>query len=389
MSSDSQHLARSEPSPIPAHERVFNNDLLMNDDSVRKKTDLQKAKEQFPEIIHVLDCPALREKFAAYEKEANKARERVRALGFAAVLSVTAALIAVATKPIWPHTSWTRWFALLVEVGGLVATIVAVSGLWIGDWKRRWLESRLMTERLRQWHFQILLRRGHEVESSCKNPGAAAEFEKARAQWLNDFLNAYEGKLDSKLELLANEPTHVETWLHNPATHYSGNSQVLRHVFVAYERLRFDHQRDYAIYKLKKSTDKPFWEFLKWPATLQLAALSGVSSFCFICALVCSAILVYDHAFGIPENVETYVITGAIVIALIGAALRAIQEGLALDKDIERYNDYRGRTSQLCDRFEHTTESKERLHLMEELELASVDEMKGFLRTHHNARFVL
>ena len=384
-----EHPARSEPSPIPVHERVFNNDLLMNDDSARGKTDLQKAKEQFPEIIHVLDCPALREKFTAYEKEANKARQRVRALGFAAVLSVMVALIAVATKPIWPHTSWTRWLALLIEVSGLVATIVAVSGLWIGDWKRRWLESRLMTERLRQWHFQLLLRRGHEVEASCKNPTAAAEFEKARAQWLNDFLNAYEGKLDSKLELLANEPTHVETWLHNPPSHYSCNSPVLRHVFAAYERLRFDHQRDYAIYKLKKSTDKPFWEFLKWPVALQLTALSGASSFCFICALVCSAILVYSHAFGVPDKLEIYVSTGAIVIALIGAALRAVQEGLALDKEIERYNDYRGRTSQLCDRFEHTTDAKERLHLMEELELASVDEMKGFLRTHHNTRFVL
>ena len=371
------------------HERVFNNDLLINDDSARGKTDLQKAKEQFPEIVHVLDCPALREKFAVYEKEANKARQRVRALGFAAVLSVTVALIAVATKPIWPHTSWTRWLALIIEVGGLFATIVAVSGLWIGDWKCRWLESRLMTERLRQWHFQLLLRRGHEIESSCKNPGAAAEFEKARAQWLNDFLNAYEGKLDSKLEQMASEPTNVETWLHNPPSHYSGNSPVLRHVFAAYERLRFDQQRDYVIYQLKKSTNKPFWEFLQLPVALQLTALSGASSFCFICALVCSAILVYGHAFGVPEKMETYVSTGAIVIALIGAALRAVQEGLALDKEIERYNDYRGRTSQLCDRFAHTTDAKERLHLMEELELASVDEMKGFLRTHHNARFVL
>ena len=81
--------------------------------------------------------------------------------------------------------------------------------------------------------------------------------------------------------------------------------------------------------------------------------------------------------------------TGAIVIALIGAALRAIQEGLALEKELERYNDYRGRTSQLYDRFKQRTDTKERLNLMEELELASVDEMRGFLRTHYNARFVL
>src|SRR5690242_19750570 len=71
--------------PAPKLERIFNNDLLMNDASARGKTDLEKAKEQFPEIAHVLDCPALREKFAAYEKKANQAREHVRTFGFAAV----------------------------------------------------------------------------------------------------------------------------------------------------------------------------------------------------------------------------------------------------------------------------------------------------------------
>jgi hypothetical protein len=384
MPTDNQLSEKPQLASVTAaHERVFNNDLLMNDDSKRGKTDLQRAKELFPEIIHVLDCPALRETFAQYEKDANEARQRVRALGFTAVLSVAVALIAVATKPIWPHAAWTRWPAILIEVAGVVATITAVSGLWLGDWKRRWLESRLMTERLRQWQFQMLVRRGQQIEASCKNPCAVTEFEKVRTQWLNDFLNSYEGNLDAKLEHLANEPTHIGTWLHEPPSHYSSHSATLDHVFAAYERLRFDHQRDYAIYKLKKSNDEPFWKFLKWPALLQLAALSGASSFCFICALICG------HIFGIPEQVELYFNTGAIVIALVGAALRAVEEGLGLDKDIERYNDYRGRTSQLCDRFSHTTDAKERLHLMEELELASVDEMKGFLRTHHNARFVL
>ena len=107
-------------------------------------------------------------------------------------------------------------------------------------------------------------------------------------------------------------------------------------------------------------------------------------------------VLIYGYAtdilakgYGLSSQVELYVRTGALALALIGAALRTLQEGLAPDKEIERYNDYRGRTSQLRDRFEHTTEMQERIHLMEDLEVASVEEMKGFVRTHHNARFVL
>lgn len=91
---------------------------------------------------------------------------------------------------------------------------------------------------------------------------------------------------------------------------------------------------------------------------------------------------------GISLMTQHYVRAAAIAVALIGAALRTIQEGLAPDEEIERYEDYKSRTIQLRDRFE-TTDVKKRLHLMEELEHATVDEMKGFLRTHHKATFVL
>jgi hypothetical protein len=120
-----------------------------------------------------------------------------------------------------------------------------------------------------------------------------------------------------------------------------------------------------------------------------MTVLSGLASACFISALICAAVLVYGHAFGLPENVELYVRTGAVAVALIGAALRTIEGGLAPDKEIERYSDYRARTSQLRDRFKQTKDAKERLHLMEEMELAAVDEIKGFLRTHHHASFLL
>jgi hypothetical protein len=386
MSSASNQLPTQPPSTPSAEEtngHIFNDDLLMND------TDLAYARSQFPQIIHVLDNPRLREKFAEHETEANKARDRVRALGLATVISATLALLAVATKPVWPHASWTRWLALVVESGGILAAVIAAGGLWLGPWKHRWLKSRLMTERLRQWHFQLLVRRGQQVEASCHGPTAVAQFEIQRGRWLDDFLHAHEGKLDNQLESLANDPGHAGTWLHDPHASYGANSATLRHVFEAYERLRLDHQYDYAVWKLRTVIDKPFWRFLKWPAVCQMTVLSGMASVCFALALICSAVLVYGYAFGIPVNVELYVRTGAIAVALIGIALRTIQEGLAPDKEIERYNDYRGRTSQLRDRFKRAMDPKERLHLMEELELASVEEMKGFLRTHHNARFVL
>src|SRR5436309_2912016 len=126
----------------PGHEHVFNDDLLMNDARDRGMTDLEWAGKQFPQIIHVLDHPQFREKFAEHEEKANKARDSMRALGFAAVISATLALLVVATQPVWkrawPHASWTRWVALLIESGGILAALIAAGGMWLGPWKCRW-----------------------------------------------------------------------------------------------------------------------------------------------------------------------------------------------------------------------------------------------------------
>ena len=380
-----------ESSSVPHRGHVFNDDLLMNDG------DFAFAKSRFPNIFHLLNYPRLRDKFSEYEKEANEARDWVRRLGFGAVVSATLALLALATEQAWQHTLWARWLALVLELGGLFAALISGGGFLLGPWKRRWLEARLMTERLRQWHFQLLVHRAKEVEASCGGPDAVKHFEEERDHWLDTFLKAYEGKLESHLELLTEEPGAAGAWLHDQSGSYT-HKPVYCEVFNAARELRFELQYNYAVYKLRRSSAKPFWQFLKWPAVKQMDVLSGAASFCFVCALICSGILIYAYAVdvlkngssvGISQNAQEYIRIGAVAIALVGAALRTVQEGLAPDKEIERYKDYRGRTSQLRDRFTRSSDIKERLHLMEELELASVEEMKGFLRTHHHASFIL
>jgi hypothetical protein len=213
-------------------------------------------------------------------------------------------------------------------------------------------------------------------------------FEQERDRWFDDFLQFHEGKLDGHLEALISEPGQIIALLHTSATDDPSGSTILPYLFTAYERLRFDHQYSYAVYKLRKFTDRPVWHFLTWPAVRQSALLSDLASLSVVGAIMCAMALVYCHLFGVREEVQLYTRIGAIVSALVGAALRTIQEGLALDQEIERYSDYRSRTFQLRDRFSRTTDVRERIHLMTELELAAVDELRGFLRTHHNARFV-
>jgi len=263
--------------------------------------------------------------------------------------------------------------------------------MWLGPWRKRWLESRFMTERLRQWHFQILVRRGQEIEMSLidRSPATLETFRKQRKTWFDDFLHEYEGKLGSRMDSLANDPDFSSDWLHQPATNFGSAGVVFDDVVEAYRRLRFNHQYDYSTYKLSASTDRPPWQFLKWPLLRQESAIRLAVSFCFVTALLCSVAVILNHSFAVQPDLDRYMGSATLVIAIVGIAFRAIQEGLGISKDIERYRDYRGKVRRLLLCFEESTDRAKRLRLMEEMELAVVDELRGFLRTHREAIFAL
>jgi hypothetical protein len=364
-------------------EHVFNDDLLINEG------DLEWAHRNYPRIAHILDHPALRVEFAKFERLASEAKQRVRFYGFVAVDASAVALLALVTRPIWPHASWTRWPAGILELGGLFAALFAIGGLWSGKWKRRWLRNRLMTERLRQWHFQRIVRCGSEVESSCTGRAAMESFKQQRDLQLNHFIGEYKGHSDNELESVIRDPLESIAWLQETSSSYDPKSNTTHEVFGAYERLRFRHQYGFATYKLKAESDEPFWKFLQWPAKAQLVLLSGLSSTFFTIALILSALLICGDFFAYSENLEVYLRTAAIAVAILGAALRTIQDGLGLDADIERYREYREKIGRLYDRFKNTNDTDHRLRLMTDLEYASVDEMQDFLRAHYKARFVL
>jgi serine/threonine protein kinase len=369
-----------ETNTIDGH--IFNDDLLMNEN------DLSYATAQFSSVIHVLDYPRLRQEFAQYERKARQARQVVRRLGLTAISFATLAVLVLATIPAWSANLAPPRFALIVEFGALGIASIAAAGLCFGPWKRRWLECRLMAEQLRQWHFQLLVRRGEPIEKSCGGPHAVADFKKQRDLWFDDFLRTHTGKLDVYLESLALESGSIERWLHDKAGPYSDRSPALIHMRHAYERLRLDRQFDYAVWKLRTSSDKPIWRFLDWPLIAQRNVLSWAGDASLVCALFCGAILIYGQVAGISGALELRTRSIAMGFVLMAGALRTIRNAMAPGREIERYSDYRAVTSQLRDRFKQTTDPKKIQDLMEKMEMAAVDEMKGFVRASRTAKFI-
>ena len=65
-----------------------------------------------------------------------------------------------------------------------------------------------MTERLRQWHFQLLVRKGSEIEALLgqPTPKSLETFKAERKKLFDGFLHDFVGKLDSRMDTLANDP---------------------------------------------------------------------------------------------------------------------------------------------------------------------------------------
>jgi hypothetical protein len=74
------------------------------------------------------------------------------------------------------------------------------------------------------------------------------------------------------------------------------------------------------------------------------------------------------------------------VEARVGISASKVEKPIAIKRE---HRDYRAKTAQLRDRFRHAAEVRERLHLMSEMELTAVDELRAFLRAHQKSTFLL
>jgi hypothetical protein len=384
-------MALQTPGPEdPELEHRFNDDLLIGD------ADREDARKLFPGIYHVLDHPELREEFARYDGMANRAKTWVQRLGLAAIGLATLALLSSAIVPTLNAAGYApRWLldlSLACEVAGLTGATIAAGGVALASRKRKWLEGRCATEMLRQWHFQLLIRRGREVEASCDaaDPKAAQDaFRALRAQWFSPFRNELRGKLDSLVEDLIERPEAGYRWLHEPKTDYTPGGPVVEAVFAAYRQLRFRHQDQYVAYKLQRSTDAPPWLPLKWPATVLQKRTEGLASSCLIGSLFVSLFIVVGYSAGWAGAHSPALPTVIIALMILNVATRAVQDGLAVPEETQRYNDYAGKIHYLLSRFDASNDAHEKLRLMDEMERAALEELKSFLRTHSEARFLV
>jgi len=370
--------------------KVFNSDIL------RSESDRKRAKKKYSRLFHVLNHKELGLLFDEHDEPANKAKKQARRRGLLSILFGTLALLIAAGEPLYHHllSPWPQVLGTTAGALGVVSVAIAMGGVLFRTKKRSWLQDRLMTERLRQFHFQTFVCRIPEIFASLDawNPSAAAEYEeREREVWFDEFRDRYENDLPARLTAMLDDEALPEIWLHEcgprpwEQTADDSSTEDVNQLFKAYRLLRVEHQLQYANWQLR------FDASIKSGAPRRLNAVLYKSGFaCVLGVLVLHMVIAVGVPLDLPIVQTPWLHVAALWCAISALAIRTLSEGLKPAEEIERYRSYRASIQDIARRFDAPESGPAEKHaLMIEMERVSFEEMRAFLRTMNDASFVM
>ena len=367
----------------------FNDDLLFGPE------DQENARLAFPAIFHVLDDGALRTLFKTFDNPANRAKKRSLRAGILAVALVVLALFGTSAGHIYEELGHNVvvLLALASAFLGLLGVLIGLFGLMIGSAKNDWLYNRMAGEMLRQFHFQTFVCRLDEIIASLKDDAAKNGFLEQQKKWLAHFRLSVPPHLAAKFHALIKR--EESDWLHPaPKTPSDADLTTLpEEFFEAYRVLRITHQQQYADWKLRRG-QMIFTGFsLRSLETL----LAGGSVIATICLLVTEALIIVPLT--IVQSMESPSAAAAsfsiswahwiaICFAILALGTRTLEEGLQPKREIERYQRYCSLIQDILNRFEAGTRAV-KFEAMIEMEKLAYEEMRDFLRSFYESRFIM
>jgi hypothetical protein len=384
-------------------------DQDFNDDLLLTEQDREKAAGRFGDLVHVLEFPELQAVFEEYNKKADRAKKARRRSGFAAIVLSVLALFGISAEPVYyslhagckceqtgigdvaavgggAESSLARPLGLMLAGRGLAGALIGFFGIWNKKYKQRWLCNRLMTERLRQFHFQTLVCQIPAILAFTEGSLCLEEIFSVRRQWLSGFLLDYEGHLPGHLQTVLDDDAEENFWLLGgpPQLLLDRYDPKIEHIFDAYRLLRLQHQLQYANYKLYADE-----KILPRSSVRQRDLLSAISIGAILIIVAIHLGIAVSLGFGSPFADNPFMHVGVVWVAIAALTARALEEGLQPSREVERYIRYRATLVRLLGEYDQDPHPQSRISIMYETERAVYKEMRRFLKINEETRFAL
>lgn len=360
-------------------QRQFNHDLLV------EEVDQELVRSRWPQLAGRLVNQKLIDRFLVYDAQAKRYKRMTHRFGVMGVICLGLAL-GLEVVDVWGNAravvldGWLRDLSgRPAELVGLVGLILAFLGSRWGPFRRRWLFARFACESLRQWHFRSVLLGTASPEADA--PEAGEQVAAMRDQALAIFLRKLETEGRDRMDELRERriPPYTLDWPVGFNRKFSAMSDLLG----AYRELRLDHQLNYMVHKT--GIDARTCVYFS-PRDL-LRVVDVLAAGTLVGGLVLSFVQIFfvNATTGLGVTAPYW----SILLVMLGVCIRAWRDGSAFNQEHELFEEMRHRLEMLQARWLAADNDRERWLLAIELEDASLDELRSFLRTHERAQFVV
>jgi len=357
--------------------------------------DQEFLRRHYGAIAPIFDWPELRTLFEAFSAPARQSRARGRRLGVRALaagfasLALIALLPMIAVLPAPDDAATTRREAIFGAVAAffaLIAIIMVFVQARRGQAKTRWLANRFCAERIRQFHFQLILNNLPRIVAAIADRDKMIGWLRFRKDQLDRFEHEFVRFAGENLQRLLANDADDRTWLvrewFEPGAVPPASAELEALLQVMREQ-RLGIQRRYAALKLKDGWHSP-------DTRARAAARAGDT----LTMLLLFATLGVGAAAGLAAlKVDTELVR-AVALTLAGVcsagivAVRVLDQGLQLSAEAERCKWYLAFVESLELRFTHA-DARRKVDLLREMEQLCYQEMHRFVASVANSRFVM
>jgi hypothetical protein len=327
---------------------------------------------------------ALQTRFHQIDKLANAEKSSSRKRGYIAVALGAVSLLTASAASLL-ESSYEVYLSQFAAIAGVCSIAIGVFGVLHAGAKRKWLELRYQTERLRQFHFQSAIALLPELLAQQTDP-TSNRFTAQRDELFKRFsLLHLDVAAGDRLGAILRDADE-EGWMFGdlPATPPADNA-AFRAFEREYRHYRLAAQIDYCDKKLNRRQQA---SMPKTPAE-QAITFGAIALFCILGATMLHVVTAGAPDSIIPHEVKRWLNVGVLWLAVAVLGVRALEEGLRPQREVERYRQYRSALRSIGARLDASDNPAEKIAAMKQLELISFEEMVNFLKDNDQARFVM